>query len=121
VFIEDVRSRRSELEQDISALEEQVVELQAKQTNAQEAVSSLSKTAAMYENQREELRRIQRRIDVRQIELEDLRADIEFEVSEQVAQRMVDILALRPRARKRAIEAALINPRSSSTTSQTKD
>jgi chromosome segregation ATPase len=121
VFIEDVRSRRSELEQDISALEEQVVELQAKQTNAQEAVSSLSKTAAMYEIQREELRRIQRKIDVRQIELEDLRADIEFEVSEQVAQRMVDILALRPRARKKAIEAALINPRSSSTTSQTKD
>jgi chromosome segregation ATPase len=121
VFIEDVRSRRSELEQDISALEEQVVELQAKQTNAQDAVSSLSKTAAMYENQREELRRIQRKIDVRQIELEDLRADIEFEVSEQVAQRMVDILALRPRARKKAIEAALINPRSSSTTSQTKD
>ena len=118
IFIEDVSLRRADLQMEISQLEEQVAELQIKQTGAQEAVNSLSKTADVYEAQREELRRIQRKIDARQIELEDLRADIDFEVSEQVAQRLVDILALRPRARKKAMQAALINPRSLPNSSQ---
>ena len=118
IFIEDVSLRRADLQMEISQLEEQVAELQIKQTGAQEAVNSLSKTADAYEAQREELRRIQRKIDARQIELEDLRADIDFEVSERVAQRLVDILALRPRARKKAMQAALINPRSLPNSSQ---
>lgn len=118
IFIEDVSLRRADLQMEISQLEEHVAELQIKQTGAQEAVNSLSRTADVYEAQREELRRIQRKIDARQIELEDLRADIDFEVSEQVAQRLVDILALRPRARKKAMQAALINPRSLPNSSQ---
>jgi chromosome segregation ATPase len=118
IFVEDVSLRRADLQLEISQLEEHVAELQIKQTGAQEAVNSLSKTADAYEAQREELRRIQRKIDARQIELEDLRADIDFEVSERVAQRLVDILALRPRARKKAMQAALINPRSLPNSSQ---
>jgi chromosome segregation ATPase len=118
MFIEDVRLRRAELEQEISKLETHVADLLNKQATTQDAVNSLSKTATMYETQREELRRIQRKIDVRQIELEDLRADIDFEVSEQVNQRIADMLALRPRARNKVMKAALINPRSQSTSAQ---
>jgi chromosome segregation ATPase len=107
-FVNDINNRRAELEVDISKLEKHVAELENKRSTTQNAVNSLERTADTYETQIEELRLFQHNIDLRQIELEELRADIDFEVSERVAQRLRDILALRPRARRKAIKATLI-------------
>jgi len=107
-FVDDVNNQRAELELDISRLEKHVSELENKRSSAQNAVDSLEKTADTYETQIEELRLIQHEIDLRQTELDELRADIDFEVSERVTQSLLDILALRPRARRKAIKATLI-------------
>ena len=109
-FVDDVNSRRTELELDVSSLEKHVSDLENKRTNVQNSVDSLRETAELYETQIDELRLTQHKIDVQQVELEEHRANIELEVAERVNQRLLDILALRPRARRRAIEAALVKP-----------
>jgi chromosome segregation ATPase len=108
-FVDDVNNRRNELELTVSSLEKHASDLEIKRTNAQNEVDLLSKTADSYEIQINELRLIQDEIDVQRVEIEEHRANIDLEVSERVTQRLLDLLSLRPRARRRAIKAALIH------------
>ena len=88
-------------------LEANIFELQEKKHDAEQLMRTLDESLITHRSHRDELKRLDRKLDERQVALDTLSAEIENEVSERVITRLNQLFAMPTRSRKKAMKLAL--------------
>jgi DNA repair exonuclease SbcCD ATPase subunit len=88
-------------------LEANIFELQEKKHDAEQLMKTLDESLVAHRSHREELKRLDRKLDERQAALDTLSANIENEVSERVITRLNQLFSMPSRSRKKAMQLAL--------------
>ncbi len=88
-------------------LEANIFELQEKKHDAEQLMRTLDESLITHRSHRDELKRLDRRLDERQVALDDFAANIDNEVSERVTTRLNQLFAMPSRSRKKAMKLAL--------------
>jgi chromosome segregation ATPase len=88
-------------------LEVTILELQEKKNDGERVMKTLEESLMSHRQQRDELKRLDRKLDERQVALENFAAEIENEVSRRVTIRLNELFSLPTRDRKNAIKMAL--------------
>ncbi|MEI7882255.1 MAG: hypothetical protein WCI32_01775 [Actinomycetota bacterium] len=88
-------------------LEANIFELQEKKHDAEQLMRTLDESLITHRSHRDELKRLDRKLDERQVALDTLSAEIENEVSERVVTRLNQLFAMPTRSRKKAMKLAL--------------
>ena len=102
-------SKIDELTTDHDLLESNIIELQEKKHDAEQIIRTLDESQAAHRSHRDELKRLDRKLDERQIALDNFYANIEQEVSERVSTRLNQLFSMSGRSRKKAMKLALAN------------
>ena len=88
-------------------LEANIFELQEKKHDAEQLMRTLDESLITHRSHRDELKRLDRKLDERQVALDDFAANIDNEVSERVTTRLNQLFAMPSRSRKKAMKLAL--------------
>jgi chromosome segregation ATPase len=88
-------------------LEANIFELQEKKHDAEQLMRTLDESLITHRSHRDELKRLDRKLDERQVALDDFAANIDNEVSERVTTRLNQLFAMPSHSRKKAMKLAL--------------
>jgi chromosome segregation ATPase len=113
--LESLVSKIEVLTVEYDQLEANFSELQEKKHDAERLMRTLDESLISHRAQRDELKRIDRKLDERQAALENLAAEIEDEVSQRVTIRLNELFSMPSRDRKNAIKMALTENDSTTT------
>lgn len=105
--LETLASRIEESTVQHDQLEANIFELQEKKHDAEQLMRTLDESLITHRSHRDELKRLDRKLDERQVALDDFAANIENEVSERVTTRLNQLFAMPSRSRKKAMKLAL--------------
>lgn len=105
--LETLASRIEESTVQHDQLEANIFELQEKKHDAEQLMRTLDESLVTHRSHRDELKRLDRKLDERQVALDDFAANIENEVSERVTTRLNQLFAMSSRSRKKAMKLAL--------------
>ncbi len=113
--LESLVSKIEVLTVEYDQLEANFSELQEKKHDAERLMRTLDESLISHRAQRDELKRIDRKLYERQAALENLAAEIEDEVSQRVTIRLNELFSMPSRDRKNAIKMALTENDSTTT------
>jgi chromosome segregation ATPase len=105
--LETLASKIEESTIEHDQLEANIFELQEKKHDAEQLMRTLDESLITHRSHRDELKRLDRKLDERQVALDALSADIENEVAERVITRLNQLFAMPARSRKNAMKLAL--------------
>ena len=110
--LETLASKIEESTIEHDQLEANIFELQEKKHDAEQLMRTLDESLITHRSHRDELKRLDRKLDERQVALDALSADIENEVAERVMTRLNQLFAMPSRSRKNAMKLALADTNS---------
>jgi chromosome segregation ATPase len=110
--LETLASKIEESTVEHDQLEANIFELQEKKHDAEQLMKTLDESLITHRSHRDELKRLDRKLDERQVALDALSANIENEVSERVITRLNQLFAMPSRSRKNAMKLALADTNS---------
>lgn len=105
--LESLVSRIEVLTVEHDQLETNIFELQEKKHDAERLMRTLDESLISHRSQRDELKRLDRKLDERQVALDNFAADIENEVSERVNTRLNQLFSMPSRSRRKAMKMVL--------------
>ena len=111
--IESLVSKIEELTVEHALLEANIIELQEKKYEAEKIIRALDESQVAHRSHRDELKRLDRKLDERQVALDIFSTNIEQEVAERVTTRLNQLFAMSGRSRKKAMKLALADTDSS--------